>query len=81
VLREREMLRRQIKVLSAEGRLSAIILICLPIFLALYLTISNPAYIGTLVTSGFFGWLLVGSASLLMLGGVLWIRKMIKIEV
>jgi tight adherence protein B len=81
VLREREMLRRQIKVLSAEGKLSAIILIALPIFLALYLVLTNPDYIGTLVTSGLFGWLLVGGASLLMLGGVVWIRKMIQIEV
>jgi tight adherence protein B len=81
VLREREMLRRQIKVLSAEGKLSAIILIALPIFLALYLVLTNPDYIGTLVTSGLFGWLLVGGASLLMLAGVMWIRKLIQIEV
>jgi Flp pilus assembly protein TadB len=43
--------------------------------------LTNPDYIGTLVTSGLFGWLLVGGASLLMLGGVAWIRKMIQIEV
>lgn len=80
-LREREMLRRQIKVLSAEGRLSAVILIALPIVLTIYLILVRPEYIGTLVTSGLFGWTLVVGASTLMLVGVLWIRKMIQIEV
>jgi len=81
VLREREMLRRQIKVLSAEGRLSSYVLIGLPIFLAIYLILVNPDYIATLVTSGLFGWLLVGGAVVLMLIGVIWIRNLIKIEV
>jgi tight adherence protein B len=81
VLREREMLRRQVKVLSAEGRLSAIVLIALPIFLTVYLIVVRPEYIGVLVTSGFFGWAMVIGATFLMLVGVLWIRKLIQIEV
>lgn len=81
VLREREMLRRQVKVLSAEGRLSAYILLGLPIFLAIYLILVNPEYISTLVTSGFIGFALVGGAVLLMIIGVIWIRNLIKIEV
>ena len=81
VLREREMLRRQIKVLSAEGRLSAIVLIALPIFLTLYLTLARPEYVGTLVTSGLFGWVLVGGGAFLMVVGVIWIRNLIRIEV
>jgi tight adherence protein B len=81
VLREREMLRRQIKVLSAEGRLSAVILVGLPIFLAVYLILVRPEYIGVLVTSGLFGWLLVGGAVFLMLVGIVWIRNLIRIEV
>jgi tight adherence protein B len=80
-LREREMLRRQIKVLSAEGRLSAVILVALPFVLAIYLILVRPEYIGALVTSGLFGWAMVVGASTLMLIGVIWIRKMIQIEV
>lgn len=80
-LREREALRRQIKVLSAEGRLSAVILIALPIVLTIYLVLVRPTYIATLVTSGPFGWLMVIGASVLMGVGVLWIRKMVQIEV
>ena len=37
-LRERESLHRQVSTLSAEGRLSAYILIALPIFIFLYMT-------------------------------------------
>src|SRR5207248_5003984 len=44
-LREREQVRRQIKVLSAEGRLSAIILVALPFLLAGYISIVNPGYL------------------------------------
>jgi tight adherence protein B len=81
VLREREMLRRQVKVLSAEGRLSALVLIGLPIFLAIYLTLVNPEYISILVTSGLLGWLMIAIGVLLMVIGVFWIRKLIQIEV
>jgi tight adherence protein B len=81
VLREREMLRRQIKVLSAEGRLSAIVLIGLPIFLTIYLTLINPSYIGLLVTTGLLGWSMVIVALVLMGLGIIWIRKLITIEV
>ena len=80
-LREREALRRQIKVLSAEGRLSAAVLIALPIVLTLYLILTRPEYISTLVTSGPIGWLMVIGATTLMGAGVLWIQRMIKIEV
>jgi tight adherence protein B len=81
VLREREMLRRQIKVLSAEGRLSAIVLILLPIFLVTYLILVRPEYVSTLVTSGALGWIMVIGGSVLMLGGVVWIRNLVRIEV
>ena len=41
-LRERAMLRRQIKVLTAEGRLSAWVLGLLPFGIALYMFAVNP---------------------------------------
>lgn len=81
VLREREMLRRQINVLSAEGKLSAYILIGLPIVLTIYLILVRPEYIAVLVTSGFIGFAMIGGAVLLMLIGVIWIRNLIRIEV
>ncbi|HEX9889783.1 MAG TPA: type II secretion system F family protein [Nitriliruptorales bacterium] len=79
-LREREALRRQIKVLSAEGKLSAIVLIVLPFLLAGYLTLANPTYVRVLVENQ-VGWILIVGGITLMGVGVLWIRKMIRIEV
>ena len=50
-LREREYLRRQVKALSAEGRLSGYILTGLPPLIGLYMMIVNPDYIALLYTT------------------------------
>ena len=49
-LREREMLRRQVKALSAEGRLSAYALVGLPIGLFFYSMWANHDYVSLLWT-------------------------------
>ena len=79
-LRGREQVRRQIDVLSAEGRLSAVILFALPFGLLAYLLVVNPGYLTPLVTNA-LGLLMAGGAVLLMLVGWIWIRRLIKIEV
>lgn len=79
-LRERERLRRQIEVLSAEGRLSAWILGLLPLVFALYLTLVRPEYLRPLVSEA-LGWLLLGLGGLLLVIGALWMRKSVKVEV
>ena len=50
-LRERESLHRQVPTLSAEGRLSAYILIALPIFIFIYMTRVNYEYVSLLWTT------------------------------
>jgi tight adherence protein B len=79
-IRERAALRRQIKALSAEGRLSVMILVALPPALALYISFVNPLYIATLfgTTAGLF---LVGTSSFLMVLGFLWMRKIVNLHV
>jgi tight adherence protein B len=79
-LRERERLRRQVQVLSAEGRLSAWILGALPPVFTLYLIVSRPDYLRPLVTQP-LGWLLVITGATLLTVGVLWMRKAVKVEV
>lgn len=79
-LRERERLRRQVKVLSAEGRLSAWILGLLPPVFALYLLLVQPEYLKPLVTE-LLGWLLIGVGVTLLAVGALWMRKAVKVEV
>jgi len=79
-LRERERVRRQIKVLSAEGRLSAVVLIALPFLLFGYMTLVNPEYMGQL-TKATIGKILIVVATVLIGVGALWMRKIIKIDV
>ncbi|WP_323097588.1 type II secretion system F family protein [Intrasporangium sp. YIM S08009] len=79
-LREREALYRQVKTLSAEGRLSAYILIALPICIFFYMMNVNYSYVSQLWTTTLGLFMLVGG--LISLGiGVVWMRNVVKIEV
>ncbi len=77
-IRDRNQIRRQVQALSAEGRLSAIILISLPFGLAGMISITNPDYLSEL-TESTAGRLLLLAGVVLMSIGVVWIRKIIKI--
>jgi tight adherence protein B len=79
-LRERAMMRRQVRVLTSEGRLSAWVLALLPIGIATYLFIANPDYVGLLVTTRMGIIMLVGAIVLLGVG-VAWMRKIVDIDV
>jgi tight adherence protein B len=79
-LRERAMLRRQIKVLTAEGRLSAWVLGLLPFGIALYMYAVNPDYIGLLFKTT-YGIIMLIVAGALLVAGVLWMKKIVDIDV
>ena len=79
-LREREMLRRQVRALSAEGRLSAYILIALPIGIFLYSMMVNYDYVSLLWTTT-MGLVMLGMGIVAMVIGVFWMRNVVKIEV
>ena len=79
-MREREAIRRQIQVLTAEGRLSIAILGGLPVGVALYLSWVNPDYLALLFNNGLG--LVMTTVSVILLGlGVFWMRKVVKIDV
>ena len=79
-LRERATMRRQIKVLTAEGRLSAWVLALMPFALALYMFAVNPDYISLLFTSQ-IGLIMLGVGGVLLVLGILWMRKIVDIDV
>jgi len=79
-LREREYLRRQVTVLSAEGRLSAYILGGLPPLFVGYLAMARPTYLEPMYTTK-LGWLMTGAAAMQMIVGVFWLKKSVKVEV
>lgn len=79
-LRERASLRRQVSTLSAEGRLSAYILIALPIGVFFYMLAVNRDYVSLLWTQLLGVVMLVGALVALVIG-VFWMRAVVKIEV
>jgi len=79
-LRERERLRRQVHALSAEGRLSAWILGGLPVAFAGYLVLVRRDYVDALVTT-LPGLFLTALGVLLMIVGIVWMRRIVDVEV
>ncbi len=79
-LRERERLRRQVKTLSAEGKLSAWILGLLPILLIGYMILVRPEYILPLLTQP-IGWVILGAGLIAYIFGIVWMRNLINMEV
>lgn len=80
LIRERLKLLGTVRVLSAEGRLSAQILIALPFVLALVINLVNPGFLRVLWTDP-AGLKMVGFALVLMLLGIIWMWRIIKIRV
>lgn len=79
-LREREMLRRHVAGLSAEGKMSAYILVGLPIGLFLFFLRVNYEYISLLWTSP-IGWLLSAGGIVSLAIGIFWMSKVIVVKV
>jgi tight adherence protein B len=79
-LRERDRLRRQVRALSAEGRLSGWILGGLPVAFAIYLSLVRPEYLSPLVHTP-LGWLLLAVAAVLYLTGAIWMSRVVRVEV
>ncbi len=79
-MRERAYLRRHVKALSAEGRLSAYILVALPILLGGWLFYSSRSYMRLLYTTP-LGLLMFCGAAVLVVVGAFWMRALIKVEV
>jgi tight adherence protein B len=80
IIRERYKLRGKIRVLSAEGRLSAVVLIAIPMCLVLVLRFINPEYIAPLYSEP-EGRLIAGAALFMMVVGIFIIKRMIAIKV
>ena len=78
-IRERESLRRSVRSLSAEGRVSATIIFLLPIITLGLIAVGNPGYVRIFYTER-VGMNMAGIAIGLMIIGGLWLRSMIKVR-
>jgi tight adherence protein B len=77
---ERARMAGEVKALTAEGRISGIIMGMLPIGLGLFMFTAAPDYIEALFNSA-MGWAMVVGSAVMGLAGFAWIQKIIKIEV
>jgi tight adherence protein B len=78
-IRERNQIRRQVKALSAEGRLSAVVLMALPLGVLAFLSVTNPAYIARF-TESLAGYAMIAAGVLLLIIGGLWLRKVVQLK-
>jgi tight adherence protein B len=79
-MRQRNRLKGEIRALTAEGRLSAIVLAMLPVVLFAFLYTTNRGYLEPLfsVTAGLIA---IGAGLGLMGAGIYWLKKIVDIEV
>jgi tight adherence protein B len=80
VVRERFRFHRKLRTLSAEGRLAAWILSLMPFVLAMVLSVVNPDLLPMMTTDP-TGRNLVAGAFVLLVIGVLWLRRIVRIDV
>lgn len=78
-IRERNHIRQQVYALSAEGRVSAYILMGLPVGMGLYYGTVNGELMGAFIDSGIGKILLAASLVMYVLGGF-WMRSIVRIE-
>jgi tight adherence protein B len=79
VTRERFKVRRQVRVLSAHGRITGWVLALLPPAIAGVTAIISPGHLGTLISDP-LGQRMIAVAAVLQLAGMLAIRRLVDID-
>lgn len=78
-IRERNALRRQVKALSAEGKLSAIVLMLLPFGVGGFIGLTNPGYLARF-TESTAGYVMIAVIAALLTVGAVWLKKTVSIR-
>jgi tight adherence protein B len=79
LMRDRSAIRRHARALSAEGRLSAYVLIALPIVIGSWLFATSGTYMHPLVSTP-IGLAMLTAGIVLMVIGSFWMRNVVKVE-
>jgi tight adherence protein B len=79
-MRDRYRLVRHIRALSAEGRLSALVLLGMPIVLGGWMFVFRREYLRPLYTEP-MGLLMLGGSIVMVIVGGLWLRKLVQVHV
>ena len=78
-IRAREEVRREVDVLTAEGKISAWVLGALPVFLLVAISVMNPGYMNTMFRGWGYVWLAGSAVSVGF--GVMFINRMVKVDI
>jgi tight adherence protein B len=78
-IRERNALRRHARSLSAEGRMSGLVLMLMPVGVFVLMSAVSPTYFDT-ITGTSAGVVMLVISGLLMLVGGLWLRALVKVR-
>lgn len=79
-IRERIRIKGEIRTLTAQGRISGMIVGALPLAIGLVLSVINPKYIGTLFVNP-IGWVMMTVGVISMTIGIALIKKIVDIKV
>jgi tight adherence protein B len=79
-IKDRRRIHRKIGTLTAEGRLSAAILLLVPIGLAIFICLDQPKMGAALLYTG-IGHIVIIVAALLELAGFVWLRQILQVRV
>ncbi len=78
-IRQRNEIRRQVKALAAEGKLSAWILVLLPVVVFLFILLVRPSYL-EIFFSNILGILALVVAAILLIVGSLWMMAVVRVK-
>ncbi len=76
----RTRLRRELRALTAEGRISAMVLGAMPFVLAILLWVTNPDYLEPLLTSR-LGLTALALAGIVLIAGLFWLSRIVKPQI
>lgn len=79
-IRERNRILREVQTLSAEVRMSAVVLMVLPVLVGGGMTVVNPGYMAPLF-AGATGYIVLGVGLVLFTIGGLWMRAVVNVRV
>jgi len=80
IVRGRFRFQRKVRTLSAEGRMSAWILVLIPFTLFLGLMVTSPNYLKPLITDP-AGMKIIAVAFVMIVIGIFWLRRIIRIDI
>ncbi|BCW37111.1 hypothetical protein StoSoilA2_31670 [Arthrobacter sp. StoSoilA2] len=78
-IRERSEIKGHVRALSAEGKMSALILMAMPVAVGIFMGAINPGYMKTFVTHPVGIAMLIASVVLFIIGGF-WMSRTVKIK-